>query len=110
MVPGGKFLTDFNGRPLGTAEYLSIASNYEPTDGKLASYFNDYVKDAVFEGKDNDAMVRVDSVCGSDVKGEFQAVKKALVLPGPRGIEHSYYFGQTDVADALVTFFQSGLP
>jgi pimeloyl-ACP methyl ester carboxylesterase len=110
MVPNGPFLTDFNSRPLGKAEYLAIGSNYEPTEPRLKDYFNDYVKDVVFKGKENDAMVRVDSICGSPEAGGFQPVKQNLVLPSLRGIEHSYYFGQPDVADELVAFFQAGLP
>jgi pimeloyl-ACP methyl ester carboxylesterase len=110
MVPSGKFLSDFNGRPLGKAAYLAIASNYEPADKRLKSYFNDVLKDLAFTGKDNDAMVRVDSVVGTKTKGEFQEVQHSVVLPARKGIEHSYYFGEADVADELVKFFQAGLP
>ena len=109
MVPGGEFLKDFNGRPRGTADYLTIASNYEPSDQKLKSYFNDFVKDLVFEGKENDAMVRVDSACGSEVPGEFQSGAESLVLPGPVGIEHSYYFGNPAAAKKVVDFLEAGL-
>jgi hypothetical protein len=109
MVPGGPFLTDLNGRPLGQTEYLAIASNYEPADRKLSSYFNDYVKDLIFEGKENDAMVRVDSACGSTVPGEWNEVANKLVRPDSAGIEHARYFGDGEVAAELVRWLRAGL-
>jgi pimeloyl-ACP methyl ester carboxylesterase len=110
MVPGGDYLKNFNGRPRGTCEYLAIGSNYEPTDTKLKSYFNDVIKDAIFGKHENDAMVRQDSICGSDVPGEFRTVTNTLWLPASQGIEHSYYFGHPDVAAKLVEFFRPGIP
>jgi pimeloyl-ACP methyl ester carboxylesterase len=109
MVPGGPFLKAFNARPLGAARYLVLASNYEPADRQLTSYFNDFVKDLIFEGNENDAMVRVDSACGSDLAGEFQAVADRLVLQAPAGIEHSRYFGNPEAATRLVDFLEAGL-
>jgi len=109
MVPSGAFLKDFNARRPRDAEYLAIASNYEPIDGRLQSYFNDAIKDAIFK-KDNDCMVRVDSVVGSGIKGEFPRVKEQLLLGEKKGIEHSRYFGNDAVADRLVSWLGAGLP
>lgn len=109
MVPGGPFLKQLGGWPRGETQYLAIASNYEPQDRQLGSYFNDYVKDLIFEGKENDAMVRVDSVVGTTVAGEWGETADKLVRPGAAGIEHAFYFGDNDVADELVTWLRAGL-
>ena len=50
MVPTSDFLKELNARPRGENEYLAIASNYEPTDHQLKSYFRDVVKDRLFGG------------------------------------------------------------
>ena len=73
MVPYGWFLTKFNARGPRLSEYLAIASNYEPTDGRVRSYVTDAVRDLIFDRHDNDAMVRIDSVIGSTEPGGFPA-------------------------------------
>lgn len=101
MVPTGKFLRDFNARPRGSNEYLAIASNFEPTDPALKAYFRDYVTDQIM-GSPNDGMVRIDSVVGSDIPGQFATVKDQFVLGEEDGIEHARYFGNPRVAARLV--------
>ena len=51
MVPGGQFLKKLNGQPRGDNEYLAIASDYEPTDSHVASFFRDMVTDGLFSEK-----------------------------------------------------------
>ena len=109
MVPYGTFLTAFNARGPRLSEYLAIASNYEPVDGRIRSYVNDAVRDLLFEGNDNDMMVRSDSVLGSTVPGGFQPVAQSMVLDQTQGIEHSRYFGNPAVADKLVSWLGEGL-
>ena len=109
MVPDGPFLKTFNARLPRETKYLAIASNFEPIDGKLSSYFNNIVKDTIFERNENDCMVRIDSVRGSDVEGQFRRVEETLILDGSKGIEHSRYFGNQDVADRLVSWLEAGL-
>jgi len=101
MVPTGKFLRDFNARPRGSNEYLAIASNFEPTDPALKAYFRDYVTDQIM-GSPNDGMVRIDSVVGSDIPGQFATVEDQFVLGEEDGIEHARYFGNPRVAAKLV--------
>ena len=112
MVPGGQFLSAFNGEARGTTEYLAIGSNYEPTDRRLKSWANDVVKDLIFEGHPNDAMVRMDSICGSTVAGEFLRTDLAEVIEVEEtaGVEHSGYFANDKVGDGLVAWLQAGLP
>jgi pimeloyl-ACP methyl ester carboxylesterase len=109
MIPGGPFLKSFNARSPRESTYLAIASNYEPVDRKLKSYFNDVVKDLIFERNENDCMVRVDSVRGTGVAGEFPRVEETMILDGSKGIEHSRYFGHPDVAARLVSWLEAGL-
>ena len=85
MVPTGDFLKELNGRPRGQNEYLAIASNYEPTDRQLKSYFRDVVTDQLFDGGPNDSMVRIDSVCGSSDKGAFATVDEQLAARRDEG-------------------------
>jgi hypothetical protein len=110
MVPSGDFLKKFNARPRGKNEYLAIASNYEPLDHKLASYFRDAVTDGIFSQKPNDSMVRIDSVVGNTDKGAFGPVTDQLLLDASKGIEHARYFGNPTVADRLVEWLGAGLP
>ena len=109
MVPTGDFLKGLNARPRGQNEYLAIASNYEPTDHHLKSYFRDVVTDQLFSGGPNDSMVRIDSVCGNDTAGAFATVDEQLLLDETRGIEHAHYFGVPDVSDRLITWLGAGL-
>lgn len=109
MVPSGPFLAKLNARSRGRNEYLAIASNYEPADHQLASYFKDVVKDKLFSGKPNDSMVRIDSACGNTDKGAFQPVPDQLLLDEAAGIEHARYFGNPNVADRLVEWLGAGL-
>jgi len=109
MVPGGKFLTTLNGQPRGENEYLAIASDYEPTDTQLKSFFRDIVTDQIFGKKPNDSMVRIDSVVGTGADGEFGTVTEQFLLDETKGVEHSGYFARKEVADKLVTWFQAGL-
>jgi hypothetical protein len=109
MVPGSEFLTTLNAKKRGTNEYLVIASNYEPTDHQLRSYFRNVVTDGLFGEKPNDCMVRVDSVCGSDDAGAFAPVTDQLLLDDRQGIEHARYFGNQAVADRLVEWLGAGL-
>ncbi len=109
MVPSGDFLKELNGRPRGQNEYLAIASNYEPTDRQLKSFFRDVVTDKLFDGGPNDSMVRIDSVCGSSVKGAFATVDEQLLLDETRGIEHARYFGTPEVSDRLIAWLGAGL-
>ena len=110
MVPSGKFLKTLNGQPRGDNEYLAIASNYEPSDTKLTSFFRDIVTDRIFSEKPNDSMVRIDSVCGTGNAGEFATVTDQLLLGETKGVEHSGYFGSQEVADKLVAWLTAGLP
>ena len=110
MVPSGDFLKKFNARPRGQNQYLAIASNYEPLDHKLASYFRDVVTDGIFSQKPNDSMVRTDSVVGNTDQGAFAPVTDQLLLDASKGIEHARYFGNTAVADRLVEWLGAGLP
>jgi len=109
MVPGGPFLADLNGRPRGQNEYLVVASNFEPLDQRLTSYFKDFVRDELFGEKPNDSMVRIDSVCGTTTPGEFAEVAEQCLLGDEMGIEHSQYFGTRQVADKLVQWLGAGL-
>jgi pimeloyl-ACP methyl ester carboxylesterase len=110
MVPDGRFLKEFNkGRPR-QSKYLAIASNYEPTDDRIKSFVTDTVFDLIFERNDNDAMVRVDSICGNERKGQFPPVEEKLLLGASDGIEHSRYFGNAAVAERLETWLEAGLP
>jgi hypothetical protein len=109
MVPGGKFVTTLNGQPRGDNQYLAIASNYEPTDGKLASFFRNVVTDEIFSEKPNDSMVRIDSVCGTGASGEFAVVDNQFLLDESKGVEHSGYFARQEVADKLVSWLKEGL-
>ncbi len=109
MVPGGKFLTTLNGQPRGDNEYLAIASDYEPNDTKLKSFFRDIVTDEIFGKKPNDSMVRIDSVVGTGADGEFGTVTEQFLLDETKGVEHSGYFAKKEVADKLVTWLQAGL-
>ena len=110
MVPSGDFLKKFNARPRGQNQYLAIASNYEPLDHKLASYFRDVVTDGIFSQKPNDSMVRIDSVVGNTDQGAFGPVTDQLLLDASKGIEHARYFGNATVADRLVEWLGAGLP
>jgi pimeloyl-ACP methyl ester carboxylesterase len=101
MVPTGQFLRAFNVRPRGQNEYLAIASSFEPGDQALKAYFRDYVTDQIM-GSPNDGMVRIDSVVGADVPGQFSTVNDQLVLDDAQGIEHAQYFGNPRVAAKLV--------
>ena len=78
MVPGGQFLKKLNGQPRGDNEYLAIASDYEPTDSHVASFFRDMVTDGLFSEKPNDSMVRIDSVVGTGADGEFAKVDRPV--------------------------------
>ena len=110
MVPGGPFLKQLNSRKPRMSKYYAIASNYEPIDGQLKSFMNDSIKDLIFGQKDNDAMVRVDSVCGTDADGEFSKVVDVEVLDARQGVEHSRYFGNAQVVDRVVSWLAAGLP
>jgi len=110
MVPSGGFLKKLNAQPRGANEYLAIASNYQPTDTRLRSFFENFVKDEIFSEKPNDSMVRIDSVCGTTNPGEFAEVKDQLLLDASMGVEHAYYFGTRKVADRLVEWLGAGLP
>jgi len=110
MVPDGPFLNGLNQSRPRLSRYLAIASNYEPIDGRIQSYINDTVKDLIFERNDNDCMVRVDSVCGSEGAGQFPPVEDKLLLGSKAGVEHSRYFGNPEVADRLETWLGAGLP
>ena len=109
MVPSGSFLKTLNGQPRGDNEYLAIASNYEPIDTKLPSFFKDIVTDEIFGKKPNDSMVRIDSVCGTDAAGEFAVVADQFLLDETKGVEHSGYFATQEVADKLVSWLKAGL-
>ncbi len=109
MVPTSDFLKELNARPRGENEYLAIASNYEPTDHQLKSYFRDVVKDRLFGGGPNDSMVRIDSVCGNTEEGAFATVEEQLLLDETKGIEHARYFGNPDVSDRLIAWLGAGL-
>ena len=110
MVPGGQFLKKLNGQPRGDNEYLAIASDYEPTDSHVASFFRDMVTDGLFSEKPNDSMVRIDSVVGTGADGEFAKVTDQFLLGETKGVQHSGYFANKDVADKLVSWLQEGLP
>jgi hypothetical protein len=109
MVPGGQFLKKLNGQPRGDNEYLAIASDYEPTDSHVASFFRDLVTDGLFSEKPNDSMVRIDSVVGTGADGEFAKVTDQFLLGETKGVQHSGYFANKDVADKLVSWLQEGL-
>jgi hypothetical protein len=110
MVPSGDFLKKLNGQPRGENEYLAIASDYEPNDTSLKSFFRDIVTDEIFSKKANDSMVRIDSVCGTGAPGEFATVSEQFLLDESKGVEHSGYFARKEVADKLVTWLKAGLP
>jgi hypothetical protein len=109
MVPGGDFLKDLNARRPRMSEYLAIASNYEPTDRNLKSFLNDTIKDLLFDENENDAMVRVDSVVGTDGEHEFKRVADVELLDSKQGIEHSRYFGNDAVGRRITAWLQAGL-
>ncbi|HET7473249.1 MAG TPA: hypothetical protein VFJ71_09010 [Candidatus Limnocylindrales bacterium] len=109
MVPGGDFLKDLNGRQPRLSKYLAIASNYEPTNRNLKAFLNDTVKDFIFDQKDNDAMVRVDSVVGTDGENEFKKVADVELLDAKQGIEHSMYFGNEAVGKRIASWLEAGL-
>jgi hypothetical protein len=112
MVPSGDFLKTLNALPRGSNEYLAIASNYEPAAGELQAFFVNQVRDRIFSMKENDSMVRIDSVCGSDdaTAGAFAPITEQLILDAREGVEHAGYFGHPAVADRLVTWLRAGLP
>ena len=109
MVPGGPFLKDLNRRTPRLSNYLAIASNYEPTDRNLRAFLNDAIKDLIFEDNENDAMVRVDSVIGTNGKDEFKKVADTELLDAKQGIEHSQYFGNDAVGRRITSWLEAGL-
>ena len=109
MVPGGPFLKGLNARRPRMSEYLAIASNYEPVEGGVKAFLNDSLKDLLFDRKDNDAMVRVDSVCGTDGDDEFRKVADVELIDATKGIEHSRYFGEPQVVNRVVSWLEAGL-
>jgi hypothetical protein len=110
MVPKGDFLKELNARPRGQNEYLAVASNYEPIDQRLQSYFKDFVRDQLFSMEPNDSMVPVDSVRGTSNAGEFAEVAEQLVLDESMGVDHTDYFGASTVAERLTEWLGAGLP
>ena len=67
------------------------------------------VTDGLFSEKPNDSMVRIDSVVGTGADGEFAKVTDQFLLGETKGVQHSGYFANKDVADKLVSWLQEGL-
>jgi hypothetical protein len=98
MGRGGQFLTALDARPRGANQRLAIASN------------SDSVKDPVFEGRENDATVSIDTVCGAPTAGEFGGAADGLVLPGTAVVAHACDVGVVEVADEPIGRLAAGLP
>lgn len=109
MDPRGEFLTRLNTAPADGTDGYAVAAEFEPI-GKVSTLVRarDTATDAVFSGRANDLVVPTSGVfdvgtrAGSTPTTFSIAADHRLVLPASRGVDHSNFFGQSDVAKAIV--------
>ena len=104
MRPGGGFLADLNqGEPSG-ASYYAVASDFEPADPGLKSFFKDRLMDCVFS-TGNDMVVPTSGVFDRNGAGRFP-IEERLVLSPARGIHHSGYFADPEVQRQIAAWLE----
>jgi pimeloyl-ACP methyl ester carboxylesterase len=97
MDPEGDYLKALNAEPHPSdCEYRVITSEFEPIDGSgWKRHLRDLVVDKVFADKPNDLVVP------TDPDWEPDRVSERLVLEKSSGVDHSTYWKNEQVLDAL---------
>lgn len=103
MDPDGDYLTKLNVDQSRQAPYYAIAANFEPKPGApMFSVLRDHGVDLLFRNIENDAVVP--TAGANTVKSLPDFVADSLILKKSRGVNHSTYFEQAEVADRLLTW------
>jgi hypothetical protein len=104
MRPRGAFLSDLNQGESPEASYYAVASDFEPADPGLMSFFKDRLMDSVFSAG-NDMVVPTSGVFESNGAGRFP-IEERLVLSPSRGIHHSGYFADEAVQRQIAAWLE----
>ncbi len=101
MDPGGSYLRELNGPGPARAGYHAVAANYEPpADSPLLRVARDGLTDLVFGRAENDLVVPTKGVFTVPGAGGFP-VADPLVFDAARGVDHSGFWRQPELAAAL---------
>ena len=102
MDVAGDFLTGFNATPVTAVQY-AVAADFSPSGPLLAlatKTVANVVMDRVFDGAPNDLVVPTAGAYEGSAALDIPTHRR-LVLPTSRGVNHSTFFGQPDVAAAI---------
>jgi hypothetical protein len=100
MVPDGDFLKRLNTETDTQAQYLAVASNFEPTQPGLRDFVKDRLMDSIFSAGHNDLVVPTAGVYDSNGSSRFP-IEERLSLDGPTGVGHTSYFKSPAVQEKL---------
>jgi pimeloyl-ACP methyl ester carboxylesterase len=102
MDPHGSDLTAFNDSPGSRATYRVVASDFEPPAGSsLGRIARDQGTDFVFGAAPNDLVVPTLGAYQLPSTPGFP-VADPLVFPAEAGVDHSSYFGRSELAAKLL--------
>jgi len=101
MTPDGEYLKTLNGPCSAGATYRAVAADFEPPPGSsLATIARDAGADFIFGGEQNDLVVPTGGVFAGN-GGSLFPIADPLVLESALAVDHSGYWAQTDVVNAL---------